>query len=86
MIDSCCFYYFVRNSLIALLEGLCVEPHPTCQRCGRGVRYRLFARVERTIGSIADELVAEILCDWALVSASKALEQSRFEFAHDWER
>jgi len=39
-----------------------------------------------TIGSIADELGAEILCDWALVSASKALEQSRFEFAHDQER
>ena len=35
-----------------------------------------------TIGSIADELAAEILCDWALVSA----EQSRFEFAHDQER
>ena len=32
-----------------------------------------------TIVSIADELAAEILCDWALVSASKALEQSRFE-------
>ena len=31
-----------------------------------------------TIGSIADELAVEILCDWALVSASKALEQSRF--------
>ena len=29
-----------------------------------------------TIGSIADELAAEILCDWALVRASKALEQS----------
>ena len=39
-----------------------------------------------TIGSIADELAAEILCDGALVSASKALEQSRFEFAHDKER
>ena len=37
-----------------------------------------------TIGSIADELASEIL--WALVSASKALEQSRFEFAHDQER
>jgi len=36
-----------------------------------------------TDGSITDELAAEILCDWALVSASKALEQSRFEFAHD---
>ena len=31
-------------------------------------------------------MAAEILCDWALVSASKALEQSRFEFAHDQER
>ena len=39
-----------------------------------------------TIGSIADELAAEMLCDWALVSASKALEQSRFEFVHDQER
>ena len=39
-----------------------------------------------TIGSIADELAAEIFCDWALVNASKALEQSRFEFAHDQER
>ena len=39
-----------------------------------------------TIGSIANVLAAEILCDWALVSASKALEQSRFEFAHDQER
>jgi len=39
-----------------------------------------------TIGSIADELAAEILCDWDLVSASKALEQNRFEFAHDQER
>jgi len=29
-----------------------------------------------TIGSIADELAAEILCEWSLVSASKALEQS----------
>jgi len=38
------------------------------------------------IGSIADELAAEILCDWALVSASKVLEQSRFEFVHDRER
>jgi len=35
------------------------------------------------IGLIADELAAEILCDWALVSGSKALEQSQFEFAHD---
>ena len=34
------------------------------------------------IGSITDELAAEILCDWAL----KALEQSRLEFAHDQER
>ena len=32
-----------------------------------------------TIGAIADELAAEILCDWALVSASEAVEQSRFE-------
>ena len=39
-----------------------------------------------TIGSIADELTAEILCDSALVSHNKALEQSRFEFAHDRER
>jgi len=39
-----------------------------------------------TIGSIADELAAEILCDWALVSASKAVEQSRFEFARNRER
>ena len=39
-----------------------------------------------TIGSIVDELAAEIFCDWALVSASKALEQSRFEFAHDQEK
>jgi len=31
-------------------------------------------------------MAAEILCDWALVSASKALEQSLFEFAHDQER
>ena len=40
------------------------------------------------IGLIADELAAKILCDrdWALVSASKALELSRFEFAHDQER
>ena len=38
------------------------------------------------IGLITDELAAEILCGWALVSASKALEQSRFEFAHDQER
>ena len=29
-----------------------------------------------TIGSIKDELAAEILCDWALVIASKALEQA----------
>jgi len=36
-----------------------------------------------TIVSIADELAAEILCDWALVSTSKALEQRQFEFAHD---
>jgi len=27
-----------------------------------------------SIGSIADELAAELLCDWALVSSSKALE------------
>ena len=26
------------------------------------------------------------MCDWALVSASKALEQSQFKFAHDQER
>ena len=39
-----------------------------------------------TIGSIADELAAEILCDWAIVIASKALEQSRLEFAHDRQR
>jgi len=39
-----------------------------------------------TIGSIAHELTDEILCDWALVSASKALEQSRIEFVHDQER
>ena len=39
-----------------------------------------------TIGAIADELTAEILCDWALVGASKVLEQSRFEFVHDQER
>jgi len=36
-----------------------------------------------TIGSIAGELAAEILCDWALVSASKAQEQIRFESVHD---
>ena len=35
------------------------------------------------IGSIADELAAEILCGWTLISASKSIEQSRFEFAHD---
>jgi len=29
-----------------------------------------------TIGSIAHELTDEILCDWALVNASEALEQS----------
>jgi len=39
-----------------------------------------------TIGSIADELASKILCDWALASASKVLEQSRFEFVHDQER
>jgi len=38
------------------------------------------------IGSIVDELAAEIWCDWALVSASKVLEQRRFAFAHDRER
>ena len=38
------------------------------------------------IVSIADELAAEILRDWALVSASKVLEQSRLECAHDQER
>jgi len=25
LIDSCCFYYFVRNSLVALLEALCAR-------------------------------------------------------------
>ena len=24
-IDRCCFYYFVRNSLVALLEALCAR-------------------------------------------------------------
>ena len=42
-----------------------------------------FHKLRGTIGSIADELAAEILCDWALISASKALEQSPFESAHD---
>jgi len=38
-------------------------------------------KLRGTIGVIADELAAEILCDWALVSASEAVEQIRFEFA-----
>jgi len=38
------------------------------------------------MGLIADELTTEILCDWTLVSASKALEQRRFECADDHER
>ena len=25
LVDSCCFYYFVRNSLVALLEALCAH-------------------------------------------------------------
>jgi len=25
MIDGCCFYYFVRNSLVALLEARCAN-------------------------------------------------------------
>jgi len=37
-----------------------------------------------TMGSIADELTAEILCDWDLVSASKALEQSQFDVTTDY--
>jgi len=28
MIDRCCFYYFVRNSLVALQEALC--PRKVC--------------------------------------------------------
>jgi len=39
-------------------------------------------KLRDTIGMIADELTAEMLCDWALDSASKAMEQSRFEFVH----
>jgi len=46
-------------------------------------RRRSVHELRGMIGSITDELAADILCDWALVSASKALEQSRFEFAHD---
>ena len=29
LIDWCCFYYFVRNSLVALLEALCALMHHT---------------------------------------------------------
>ena len=36
-----------------------------------------------TKGWIAHELAAEVLCHLALFFASQALEQSRFEFAHD---
>ena len=37
VIDWCCFYYFVRNSLVALLEALCAclnhNTLPTAQLC-----------------------------------------------------
>ena len=61
-------------------------PHVKGAEEAFGIGYLYELRI--TMGSIADELAAEILCDWALVSASKELdsEQSRFEFAHDQER
>jgi len=61
-------------------KGMNLIPH--VNGAGTGCLHEL----RGTIVSIADELAAEILCDWALDSASKALEQSRLEFAHDRER
>jgi len=33
VIDWCCFYYFVRNSLVSLLEALCCNVHVALLSC-----------------------------------------------------
>ena len=55
LIDWCCFYYFVRNRLVALLEALCARifllsrgPKPVARRCSLKKSVQIHASLWRS--------------------------------------